>query len=90
MKNILTIGSSNSSKSINKTFAKYVGSLIKPYNKNIIDINDFEMSVYSVDRQESTGIPDKANKFIKEIEASDAIIISLAEHNGSYRASFKI
>ena len=47
------------------------------------------MPIYSEDRQQSDGIPEKAILFKKYISDSDGIIISLAEHNGSYTAAFK-
>ena len=47
------------------------------------------MPIYSEDRQESDGIPDKAILFKRYISDSDGIILSLAEHNGSYTAAFK-
>ena len=45
--------------------------------------------IYSEDRQESDGIPDKAILFKRYISDSDGVILSLAEHNGSYTAAFK-
>jgi chromate reductase len=42
-----------------------------------------------VDKAAATGIPEKAEEFKKLIESADGIIISLAEHNGSYSAAFK-
>ncbi len=47
------------------------------------------MPIYSEDRQESDGIPDKAILFKRYISDSDGVILSLAEHNGSYTAAFK-
>ena len=47
------------------------------------------MPIYSVDLQNSLGIPQKAFDFKREISDSDALVISLAEHNGSYTAAFK-
>ena len=47
------------------------------------------MPIYSEDRQEIDGIPDKAILFKRYISGSDGIILSLAEHNGSYTAAFK-
>lgn len=47
------------------------------------------MPIYSEDLHRSSGIPKKALEFKREILNSDAIVISLAEHNGSYTAAFK-
>ena len=47
------------------------------------------MPIYSEDLHRSSGIPEKALGFKREISNSDALVISLAEHNGSYTAAFK-
>lgn len=87
-KNILTFGASNSLNSINKKFAIYAAGLLDA-NINLIDLNDFEMPVFSVDKEAGKGIPDQAHQFKNMIKECDGIIISFAEHNGSYTAAFK-
>ena len=62
---------------------------IAPDESIIIDLNDFEMPIYSEDREKIGGIPEKALKFKKLISECDGIVISLAEHNGAYTAAFK-
>ena len=57
-------------------------------NINLIDLNDYDMLVFSVDR-EKKGFPEAAHLFLKQIENCDVIICSLAEHNRSYSAAFK-
>ena len=47
------------------------------------------MPIYSDDRKRLDGIPEKAYEFKNLIKDSDGIVISLAEHNGSYTAAFK-
>ena len=89
MNNILIIGASNSATSINRTLASYVGSLMADCKTTVLDLNDYEMPIYSPQREEADGIPNAAPKFIEQIEATDGIIISLAEHNGSYSSAFK-
>lgn len=89
MKKILTIGASSSKNSINKTLATFTASQVKNCEEIEIDLNKFEMPIYSQDREEENGIPELAIEFVKTIEAADGIIISLAEHNGSYTAAFK-
>ena len=90
MKRIVVIGASSSSKSINRQLANYAAKSIS-VDTEIIDLNlnDFEMPIYSEDLQNSLGIPQKALDFKREISLSDALVISLAEHNGSYTAAFK-
>lgn len=89
MKKILAFGASSSTKSINKKLATHTASQIKDAEVNLIDLNDFEMPLFSVDKQAKDGIHEKAMHFKKLIEESDAVVISFAEHNGSYSAVFK-
>jgi len=88
-KKILAFGASNSRNSINQKFAKYAASQIEDGEINEIDLNDYEMPIFSVDREEKDGIPKLAHDFLKRIMDSDAIIISFAEHNGNYSVAFK-
>ena len=89
MNKIVAFGASSSKNSINKKLASYVANKITAEDVNIIDLNDFEMPIYSEDRHAEDGIPQKAYEFKKLINESDGIIISLAEHNGSYTSAFK-
>lgn len=89
MKKILAFGASSSKKSINKKMALYAASLMKGAEVTTLDLNDLEMPIYSVDRQEELGIPAAAVTFKKHIAEADAIILSIAEHNGTYTAAFK-
>ena len=90
LKKIVVIGASNSSKSINRKFAKFAANSLKLDCKiKELVLNDFEMPIYSEDLQRDSGIPVKAFNFKRVISSSDGIIISLAEHNGSYTSAFK-
>ena len=89
MKNILAFGASTSTTSINQKLAKYAADCIKDVNINLLDLNMYEMLMYSSDRQAAYGIPEAAKHFKKLIKSSDGIIISFAEHNASYTAAFK-
>ena len=89
MKKILILAASSSTTSINRVLATAAGNLIEGSERTVLDLNDFEMPLYSPDREASGGVPDTAQRFVAHIEASDAVILSLAEHNGSYSAAFK-
>ncbi|MFT6241773.1 MAG: NAD(P)H-dependent FMN reductase [Akkermansiaceae bacterium] len=89
MKKLLIIGASSQRESINSTLAEYAGSQIPDTDLTVLDLNTFEMPLYSQDREEESGIPEEAQNFLKAIQASDGIILSFAEHNGSYTAAFK-
>ena len=87
--NVLVFGATNSTTSINQQLAKYAGSLIEGASVEVLDLNDFEMPIYSPQREEALGQPKLAQQFYKKIGEADAIIISFAEHNGSYTAAYK-
>ena len=89
MAKILAFGASNSSKSINAQLAKYATELLSVDSVNFIDLHDFEMPIFRIDRESEEGIPAAAKRFKALIEDADGIVISLAEHNGSYSAAFK-
>ncbi|EPE37554.1 hypothetical protein CF66_6041 [Candidatus Photodesmus katoptron] len=86
---ILAFAASNSIHSINKKFVQYVTGLIPFSDITILDLNDYEMPIYSIDREQNMGIPNQSQMFFKQIGKADAVIISFAEHNGSYTVAYK-
>lgn len=87
--NILAFAGSNSSSSINKTLAQYVAGQTKDTVVTAVDLNDYELPLYSPDLEKESGIPETVTKFKSLIAESDGIILSLPEYNGSYTAVFK-
>ncbi len=85
---IIAFGASTSSKSINKQFAHYA-ALQMGDDVQMLDLNDFEMPIFSVDREEADGYPEEANEFLDIIGEADLLVISMTEHNGAYSAAFK-
>ncbi|CAM4001401.1 NADPH-dependent FMN reductase [Pseudoalteromonas byunsanensis] len=86
---VLAFAASSSRQSINKQLAMYAASLVEGAQVEVLDLNDFEMPIYSSDRENENGIPTQAQAFYKKIGEADAIIVSFAEHNGSYTAAYK-
>lgn len=86
---IVGFAGSNSKKSINKQFVKYTLEQLKDHKTCLLDLNDFEIPMFSVDREEESGYPDKVKEFVEIIQSADALVVSLAEHNGAYTAVFK-
>ncbi|MDM7861145.1 NAD(P)H-dependent oxidoreductase [Alteromonas sp. ASW11-36] len=86
---ILALAASNSRKSINKALVAYATSLLGHHSIDVIDINDYDMPIYSNDLEEAHGIPDAAYGFLNRVANVDALLISYAEHNGNYTAAFK-
>ncbi|MDN5204700.1 NAD(P)H-dependent oxidoreductase [Fulvivirgaceae bacterium BMA10] len=89
MNKLVAFGASNSSRSINKQLAHWVSTQYDGADVDLLDLNDFEMPIYSMDREQQNGIPEQAYKFKEALKQADGIIISFAEHNGSYTAAFK-
>lgn len=50
--NVLAFGTSNSKHSINKTLAYYAAQQISEADVKLLDLNEFEMPIYSVDREQ--------------------------------------
>lgn len=86
---ILGFAGSNSSKSINRELVRYAASFFAGHNVEILDLNDYEMPIYKMDREKENGIPQLAFDFAQKIDVCDLLIVSLAENNGAYSAAFK-
>ncbi|MEL6687713.1 MAG: NAD(P)H-dependent oxidoreductase [Pseudomonadota bacterium] len=91
---ILAFAASSSRNSINKVLVTHAAEVLKSEflpeaTIEIIDLNDYEMPIYSIDREQADGIPAAAQLFFDKIGAADALLISYAEHNGLYTAAFK-
>lgn len=89
MKKIITLGGSSSKNSINKTLAEYTGALISNAELIKIDLNDYPMPMYSIDVENEKGLSKSVLDLSEKIETADALVISLAEHNGAYSTAFK-
>jgi NAD(P)H-dependent FMN reductase len=86
---VVAFGGSNSAASINKKLATYTTSFFKEHSIEILDLNEYEMPLFSVDKLAKNGLPQLALDFAKKIDESDLLIISLAENNGAYTVAFK-
>jgi chromate reductase len=86
---VLAFAASSSRNSINKKLVTYAAGLLENAEVEILDINDYEMPLFSVDKEAELGQPEQAQTFFKKIDEADALLISFAEHNGSYTAAYK-
>jgi chromate reductase, NAD(P)H dehydrogenase (quinone) len=86
---IIAFAASSSRKSINKQLVTYATSLIEGVTVEVLDLNDYELPLFSVDREEELGKPALAQDFLTKIAECDGVIVSFAEHNGSYSAAYK-
>lgn len=86
---VLAFAGSSSKNSINKRLVEFAAQLFNEESTKILDLNDFEMPIFSIDKEKTNGIPQLAYDFSAEIEECDIILLALAEHNGAYSAAFK-
>ena len=89
---VLAFAASNSRNSINKALVTHAAELLKETRQaqiEILDLNDFEMPIYSIDREQQGGIPEPAQAFFNKIGEADVVLISYAEHNGNVTAAYK-
>ncbi|KUJ52293.1 NADPH-dependent FMN reductase [Chryseobacterium sp. JAH] len=86
---ILAIAGSNSDTSINRQLVTYATTLFENAEIEIVDMNDFEMPIYKHQREVESGVPQEAVDFASKIDGADVLLVSLAEHNGTYSTAFK-
>lgn len=86
---VVAFAGSTSSKSINKKLVTYASSLFHSDEVNVLDMNDYEVPIYSYDREEKSGVPEKIIELASILDNANLILLSLAEHNGSYSSAFK-
>lgn len=89
MKKIIAFGASSSKNSINKQLATYTANQFENSTVEVLDLNAYEMPIYSVDNEKENGIPQLAQDFYAKIGSADFIVISFAEHNGNFSSAFK-
>jgi chromate reductase, NAD(P)H dehydrogenase (quinone) len=88
-RNVVAFGASYSRHSINKEFASFVANFIPNGLVTVVDLSEFDVPIYTPHEEEDYGIPEKVKVFDQLIQEADILVISLAEHNGSYTAAFK-
>lgn len=86
---IIAFGASPSKNSINKKLAAYAASLFENADVEVLDLNDFQMPLFSVDIEVEIGEHPLAQAFLDKIATADFLVVSLAENNGNYSAAFK-
>ena len=88
-KKLIAFAGSNSAKSINKIFLQFVLEKFKEYEIEVLDINDYQMPIYSEDIEREIGVPQEAITFRNKMHSADAIVVSLAEHNAYITVAMK-
>lgn len=86
---IIAFAGSPSKKSINKKLAAYAAGLFENAQVEVLDLNDYEMPLFTVDIEAVIGQHILAKAFLEKIATADILVVSLAENNGNYSAAFK-
>ena len=86
---IIAFAGSPSKNSINKKLAAYAAGLFEDSEVEVLDLNDYEMPLFSVDKEAVVGQHALAKAFLEKIAGADFVVVSLAENNGNYSAAFK-
>ena len=90
---ILAIPATNSRNGINRQLLTHVARVFDndlEAKVELVDIGDYEMPIYSPEREHANGGPPvEARHLFGRVSAADGIVISFAEHNGSYSAAWK-
>ena len=75
-KKIIAFGGSSSKNSINKQLATYAAHLFQSVEVEVLDLNDYEMPVFSVDKEKENGIHSLAHAFYDKIGTADLVVLS--------------
>jgi NAD(P)H-dependent FMN reductase len=82
---VTCFAASSSRNSINKQLVTYVAGLVEDADVEVLDLNDFELPLFSVDREAELGQPQLAQDFLGKIRGSDALIIAFACYSAAYK-----
>ena len=86
---IIAFAGSNSKHSINRKLAGYAVSLFSSADAEVLDLNDYQMPLFSVDLEKEIETPEAIARFLAKMASADLLVISLAENNSSFNAGFK-
>src|SRR6056297_2132423 len=91
--NILAFAATNSRQSINHALIEHamerLVQIAPGAQIETLDLHDYEMPIYSIDREREAGIPAPAQDFFARVGRADAILVAFAEHNGTVTAAWK-
>ena len=75
---VLAFAAINSSNSINQQLARYAANLVPDAVVETLDINDYEMPIFSDKREQQLGQPDQAKAF-----CSNGLLCPLSRFRGA-------
>lgn len=86
---IIAFGGSPSINSINKKLATYAANLFENAEVEVLDLNTYQMPIFSVDIEKYIGKHPLAQAFLDKVASADILVVSLAENNSNYSVAFK-
>lgn len=89
MAHLLAFAGSNSSTSINYKLVAYTVSLIPDHKVQLLDMHKFPFPMFSEDLEREEGYSNALRELYADIRNSEALILSVNEHNGQPSAYFK-
>ncbi len=87
--NILAFAASNNPQSINQQLALSTARLLPQARVTTLQLDEFELPIYSEKREKELGTPVQVSQFLQRIASADGLIVGFAEHNGTFTAAFK-
>lgn len=70
---IIAFGASTSSTSINKTLATYAANLVEGADVQVLDLNSYDVPLFSEDKEKEIGQAEGAKAFLADIATADAL-----------------
>ena len=74
---IVAFGASNTRNSINKALARFTATLVPHAQTEVLDLNDFDLPIFSEDLEKEIGLPQAAKTFFEKIGSAHAVICEL-------------
>lgn len=91
---VLAIPATNNPQGLNRQLLDHAARLLEDgvvagAEVEVIDLNDYEMPIYSDAREAELGVLEPARRLFDKIGSADAVIVAFAEHSGTYTAAWK-
>ena len=88
---IMLMAASGRKDSINKKLIALCSKILQnqKIDLHVADFNDYALPLYDGDSEASTGLPEHAQKFIDDMKAASALILSVPEYNFSIPGTLK-
>jgi NAD(P)H-dependent FMN reductase len=76
---IIAFGASPSKNSINKKLATYAAHLFENAEVEVLDLNDFQMPIFTVDIRKEIGQHEFSKAFLDKIATAGILVVSMAK-----------